>query len=505
MERSLRIYFTSDIHGYYSALDYATGEPASTGLVHCMAQFEKDENTLILDGGDTLQGSPFTYWLYGSSHREECVPAQLMNLAGYDFVTLGNHDFNYGPEALEQYLSKLAARCLCANVEGLAGVEKTAVVTLGNGLRIGLTGITSHFVKQWEPPEHLAGITVTDAFAAAQRALAELKAQQVDLTVCLYHGGFENDVATGEALSATGENQGWRICRELDFDVLLTGHQHQALENLRLFGTRTGQPPDRANRFLRMELSVSDTGAVTGRSVLVPAGDRIHEAAERFLLPLEKENAVFLDTAVGRLNRALEPEDPLEMALHGSPIAAFFNQIQLEASGADLSATCLDNQVRGFARDVTIRDIAASYVFPNTLKTVRVTRTVLKAALERSFAFFCLDSEGKPRISGDFLTPVFQFYNFDFLAGAEVTADLRREVGNRVVSIRFRGEELAEDQSLTLCLNSYRATGAGGYPLYAQCPLVRDQPTEIAQLIMDYVARHRSITVDETKWYRILY
>ncbi len=504
MERSLRIYFTSDIHGYYSALDYATGKPAPTGLVNCMTQFEKDENTLILDGGDTLQGSPFTYWLYGAP-RPECVPAQLMNLAGYDFVTLGNHDFTYGREALEQYLSALNARCLCANVEGLAGVEKTAVVTLGNGLRVGLTGITTHFVKQWEPTEHLAGITVTDAITAAKEALAALKAQQVDLTVCVYHGGFENDVVTGEPLSDTGENQGWRICRELDFDAVLTGHQHQPLENLRLFGTHTGQTPDRAKSFLKMELSVSDGGGVTGRSALVPAGNQPHPAGARLLLPLEQENSLFLGTAMGRLNRALKPEDPLNMALRGSPIAAFFNQVQLEASGADLSATCLNSDVSGFSRDVTVREIVANYPFPNTLKTLRVDRRVLKAALERSFAFFSLDSEGKPQISQDFLTPVFQFYNFDFLAGAEVTADLRREVGDRVLSIRFRGSELAEDQCLTLCLNSYRASGAGGYPLYSRCPLVRDQPTEIAQLIMDYVARHKSVTVDETKWYKILY
>lgn len=505
MERILKIYFTSDVHGCFSALDYAAGGSAPTGLVSCMAGFEKDENTLILDGGDILQGSPFTYWLYGSSHREEGVPARLMNLAGYDFVTLGNHDFNYGRETLERHLSQLNARCLCANVEGLAGVEKTAVVTLGNGLRVGLTGVTSHFVTRWEPPEHLAGLTVTDEFAAAREALAALKAQNVDLTVCVYHGGFENDLSTGAPLPDTGENQGWRICRELDFDVLLTGHQHRPLENLCLFGTYTGQTPDQGRRFLQMELTVGDGGTIGGRSSLVDAGNRVHTAGAALLSPLERENARFLDTALGRLDRALEPEEPLEMALHFSPVAAFFNQVQLEASGADLSATCLSAGIRGFGRDVTLRDIAASYPFPNTLRTVRVDRTVLKAALERSFAFFRLDGDGQPQISGEFLTPVFQFYNFDFLSGAEVTADLRRDVGDRVVSIRFRGEELPGGKSLTLCLNSYRATGAGGYPLYAKCPLVRDQPTEISQLIADYVVRHGQITVDSKKWYRILY
>ncbi|MDD5864377.1 MAG: bifunctional UDP-sugar hydrolase/5'-nucleotidase [Firmicutes bacterium] len=504
MNRNLTICFTSDIHGYFSALDYATGAPASTGLVNCMTAFPDDGNTLILDGGDTLQGSPFTYWLYHTDRDEECVPARVMNLAGYDFVTLGNHDFNYGKAEIQRYLRQLDAQCLCANVEGIPEVEKTAVVTLENGLRVGLTGMTSPFVNIWEKPENLAGITVTDAFDAAKTALEELKAAQVDVTVCLYHGGFENDVRTGEALSQTGENQGWRICRELDFDVLLTAHQHQSLENLRLFGTYTCQPPDRARQFLRMEVSVSDTGAVTAQSRLIPAGNVADSEAAAYLEPLERENAAFLDTAVGHLDRELAPESELNMALHGSPIANFFNQVQLEASGADLSVTSLNSGIKGLCRDVTIRDIVATYVFPNTLQTIRVNRAVLKAALERSCAFFRLDEAGNIGISEDFLKPIPQFFNFDFLSGAEVTADIHRKVGDRVVSIRYQGQELPEDRELTLCLNNYRASGAGGYPLYAQCPLVREQPTEIAQLIMEYVTRHREITVDKTNWFRIV-
>lgn len=63
MYRPFQICFTSDIHGYYSALDYASGKPAATGLAGCAGLFAKDGNTLIVDGGDNYEGSPFTYWL----------------------------------------------------------------------------------------------------------------------------------------------------------------------------------------------------------------------------------------------------------------------------------------------------------------------------------------------------------------------------------------------------------------------------------------------------------
>lgn len=504
MDRNLTICFTSDVHGYFSDMDYARGVPGTTGLSRCASTFPDDGNTLILDGGDTLQGSPFAYWLSQNPVEGAKVSARAMSLAGYDFVTLGNHDFNYGRKALESYLSHLEARCLSANVEGLPGVERTAVVKLQNGLRVGITGVTTHFVNLWEKPENLTGITVSDAFAGAAAALKELKQAGVDLTVCIYHGGFENDLTTGELLSDTGENQAYRICRELDFDILLTGHQHQPKAGLQLFGTHACQSPDRCRQYVRMEVTVSEEGNVTAHSRMADPGEPEPDLAA-FLAPLDEKNAVFLDQPVGELDIPLEPGDHMEMAVNGSVIANFFNQVQLEASGADLSATSLGNVVKGFNRQVTIRDVVATYVFPNTLKTIRVDRHVLKAALERSAEYFDLDETGTLQIGRSFLMPIVQHYNYDYLSGLEVTMDIRRPQGDRVISMLYKGKELEEDRQLTLCLNNYRATGTGGYPLYAQCELVKDQPTEISQMIIEYIDSRKSITVDKTRWLRVLY
>ena len=504
MDRKLTIFYTSDVHGFFAPTDYAANRRAPTGLANCSANFLRDGNTLILDGGDTLQGSPFTYWLYSRGAAPSRTLARLMNLAGYDFVTLGNHDFNYGTAELERYLEALDARCLCANVHGLRHVERSAVVRLENGLRVGLCGIVTPFVPHWEKPENIEGLRFSDAFAAAKEVLAELKAQNVDLTVCLYHGGFEADLDTGAPLSDSGENQGFRICRELDYDVLLCGHQHMPVENRRLFGTLCCQPPDKAREYVRMDLCVDSKGEIHGSSRLLPAGERTPPEAQALLAPLEQETAAFLDAPLGHLDVALPPAPPLERALHGSWIANFFNQVQLEASGAELSATCLANELRGFSAEVTVRDIVASYVFPNTLRTIRVDRRVLKAALERSAAYFALDENGAPCVSRDFLTPVIQHFNFDYISGIEAVADVRRPPGERILSIRYQGEELAEDRQLSLCLNNYRASGAGGYAVYADCEILREQTEEIAELIIRYVDRHREICVDKTVWLQVL-
>lgn len=503
MKKTLQIYYTSDVHGSFSPTDYATGAQTAPSLAACMAQFQKDGNTLVIDGGDTLQGSPFTYWLYHQKQGGACVPAQMLNLGGYDFITLGNHDFDYGRGELERFLSELDAQCLCANVEGIRGVRKTAVVTLENGLRVGLTGVTTAYVTNWEKPETMAGIRVTDAFGAAWSALGELHRQRVDVTVCIYHGGFEIDPKTGGRLSQTDENQGWRMCQELGFDVLLTAHQHMAAENLRISGTYACQPPDKARAYAHLTVTC-EGGHVQASSRLLPSGTEPLPAAIELLAPHEDELAAWLDTPVGSLDVPITVDDPLAQARDGSLLSNFTNQVQLAFSGADISAAGLAGGGRGLPQALTIRDIVSVYAFPNTLKTIRVRRAQLKAALERSMSYFSLADDGTIVSNPDFHKPIVQHFNYDSIFGLDVDADLRQPIGSRVTAIRYQGQELDEKRELLLCLNSYRASGAGGYPAYAGCPLVSEVPVELSELVMQYVQNNKSITVDQTRWLHIL-
>ena len=503
MDKKLTIYFTSDLHGYFSPLNYAAGTAADTGAANCMAQFENDGNTLILDGGDTLQGSPLTCYLHKNGMDAADVSAQVMNCGGYDFFTLGNHDFNYGPQVLSRYIKAMDAHCLCANVSGLEGVRDSAVVTMKNGLRVGLTGVVTHHINIWENPANLVGITVSEPLPAAKAALKKLREQNVDLTVCIYHGGFENDLNTGALLSDSDENQGYRLCQELDFDLLLTGHQHLAIAPRKLRKTFICQTPDKGRQFARLVLSVSEAG-MTMEGSLENAGSITLEEAAAILKPLDAAAGKWLDTPVGHLDQPLLPKAPIEMASEGSGIANFFNQVQLAASGADISCASLGNEVKGFRQDVTVRDVVATYIYSNTLTILRVDRGVLKQALERCASYFERREDGGLQVSQGFLKPKVEHYNYDYFSGIEVTMDVRKPLGQRVVSIRYQGQELSGEQSLTLCMNNYRASGTGGYDCYRSCQKVRELSTDISELIMDYVLEHGNIQVDKTRWLRVL-
>ena len=122
MEKTFQIYYTSDTHGHVFPVNYASNSPENAGLLNLASQVEKDGNTLVLDGGDALQGTPLTQ--YYLEHRGEY------------------HDFNFGYEALREYLEAMDGVCLCTNVEDLGGqlrIRPWAVHTLDNGLRIGIT------------------------------------------------------------------------------------------------------------------------------------------------------------------------------------------------------------------------------------------------------------------------------------------------------------------------------------------------------------------------------
>ncbi len=491
MKPELTIYYTSDTHGYVFPTNFIDDKTRPVGLMGMIPQFIKDGNTLILDGGDTTQGSPLTYYC-----RKQGLPgpmSRVMNAAGYDYVTLGNHDFNYGYEALYEYLSMLNARCLCANVRDKAGrlpIAPYAVHTLENGLRVGIVGIVTPWIMRWEREETLAYFEITDPLDAARKALGLLRGR-VDYTICLYHGGVEKDLNTGRLLSDTDENIACCLCEELDFDLLLTGHQHISMENRTYCGTHLAQPPANATHFLKAE--ASGKGSITSR--LMPSDAENLPPLYEEMQPLKAALDAWLDAPIGKLDKPLWPEGKLQMALYGTPIANLFNQVQLDASRADISCTSLGNEVRGFSDRVTVRDVVATYIYPNTLVVLQVDGRTLKAALENCASYFAISPQGEVSISRDFLEPKVAHYNYDFFAGMDYTFDLSRPVGQRVTVMIFCGEPIRDDQKFTLCMNNYRATGVGGYEAYLSCPRVREINTEMSELLLDYLAKQECVTV----------
>ena len=507
MEKTFQIYYTSDTHGHIFPVNYASNCPENSGLLNLAAQVEKGGNTLVLDGGDSLQGTPLTqYYLENRDQWPVHPVAAAFNAMGLDYFTLGNHDFNFGYEALRDYLRAMDGVCLCTNVEDLGGelrIRPWAVHTLANGLRVGITGVVTDFVNIWEQPQNLDRIRVTDAFQAARATCAALR-EQCDICVCIYHGGFECDLETGEPLTDSAENQACRLCRELDFDLVLTGHQHMRVDGVRFCNSFAVQPTYRAPHCCGITVTVEDDGSKRFESRIIPAEGKPLARAYDLLLPLEKRVQTWLDTPAGHLDLPLVSEDHLKAALNGSDLANFINTVQLEASGAQIASSALPNEFKGLPTEVTIRDVVSTYIYTNTLVVLEMTRPALKQYIERSAAYFDHDEDGNLCIADEFLRPKVQHYNYDFFSGIHYTIDARNPVGQRVTSIVLDGRELGEDEPVTVCVNSYRFCGTGGYDMLPRQKVAREVLTDVADAMIDYITSHPNIRVDTEKYCTVI-
>lgn len=503
-EKRLQIYFTSDVHGYIYPTDYRNPGEQDIGLIKCANRFEKDGNTLIIDGGDLLQGSPLDAFQHDSVGSAEPL-AEIMNVCGYDYVTLGNHDFNFGMAYLDSYLHRLQAHCLCQNILCEDGTVRFPwrIHTLENGLRVGMVGIVTDHVNLWERPENLTGYRIVDPLEAARHALCGMR-DKVDLTICIYHGGFERDLASGRVLSTSTENIACKICEELDFDILLTGHQHMSVPGQKYQNTFIVQPTDSGREFIHMTAVVRHGEKVITSETIPAGGVCPPRMLERFK-SLERGAQEWLDAVVGHMDAPLQPESPLEMAVKGSGLADFFNQVQMAMTNAQISVASLANEVAGLPQVVRRRDVLTAYPYTNTLAVLEVSGFYLRQALERSAEYFDLDEAGKPVISDRFLRPKVEHYNYDYYAGIDYTFDLRRPVGQRVTQLTYEGRAVQDEDSFTLCLNSYRASGAGGYTAYMHCPVRESMSEEMSDLILTFFRENPSVEVQKKGTMTLLY
>ncbi len=470
----------------------------------------KDSDVLVLDGGDSLQGTPMiTYYLEHSDSFSFHPVAEAFNAMGLDFYTLGNHDFNNGYDVIRDYVNALQGTLLIANVEDLRGEirhKKYVICTLASGLRVGITGVVTDHVNVWEQPANLTELRVTDPLSAADEMYKLMQQEGCDITICIYHGGYEEDLESHARLTDSRENIACEMCHKLNYDIMLTGHQHMAVPGLDLYGTWSVQPPANAERYIYLKGSFDEDHGLSCTSDLISVGDETDEAVKSVIMPLEELTEKWLDEAIGEFKDEIEPEDKLDIALHGSKVAALFNQVQLESAESDFSCTSIGNTEIGFKKHVSIRDIFAAYTFANTSEVKEVTADILKSALERCAQYLDLDTDGKPYISDVFMKPKIEHYNYDFYAGLDYAFDLRRPVGDRVVRMRMLdGTPLDPNKKYKLITSNYRATGTGGYEMIGKSKTVFSTADNVQDLLVDYVRRHHELVIPDNYKFEVLY
>ncbi len=494
-----KIIYTSDVHGQILATDYGKNKKSAMGLSRLKTYLQSlKDNYLLLDNGDFLQGSVMLD--YQRKFAEELPhPARTAyHHLGYDLINLGNHDFNYGFDYLKKVMAGLEEKVLCANImdeDGNPSFNPYKIKTLESGFKIGVIGLVTQYIPNWEKPDHIEGLDFLDAHETARRYVALLR-EKVDYLVVLYHGGFEKDLETGAPIGRdTDENQGYKIARIPGIDLLLCGHQHLPT----VHHSQTG------NIVLQTGANVSDFGEVRidienrhdGFNFKHSGALRKNTAAEdenllKALKPLEDRTQTYLDKPIGTTSLPMRITDPLTAREQKHPLFEWINRMQLKATGADISAASLPNNAPGFEATIHLRDIAANFVFPNTLQVLKVTGRQLKAALERTAEYFKLEN-GQLSVDESFLNPKEEHYNYDIYDGIDYTIDLTREKGKRLKTLTFKGIPVEDTQTFTLALNNYRAQGGGDYLMFKEAPLLKSYDISLFDLAATTLEQEKTI------------
>jgi len=497
-----QIMYTSDTHGRLSAYDFISKSCGSFGLSRFSSYVKDCEDPyLLLDNGDMLQGSPLLD--YARKNQLPCPVSAVFNTLGYRYLSPGNHDFNFGLEHLLSFQSHFSGTVLCANIykEGKPLFTPFVIHEIC-GVKVAVIGLTTEYIPFWERKEHVEGLSFLDGISTVEEILSVHRLRdRADLVVVLYHGGFEKDMKTGASFgNSTVENKGYGLIQIPGVDVLLTGHQH-------IPQVYTGADGRVA---LQTGFNATDAGVVD--VVMEREGDRfvlqslaaslirledypVDQEIEALLEPLVLETDRYLSEPMGTLTTDMRISSALMARERKHPLFQLINEIQLSLTGADISCASLPNETHGFPRELRRNDVAMNFPFENDLVVLEVSGRQLRQALEQNASYFSV-IDGKVGVSPQFLHPKVEHYNYDVYDGISYEILVGQPLGKRISSVFVGNAPLDDERLYSLALNSYRATGAGGFLVFQKARILQKLPVSYYELVCEYISAHPDLTVD---------
>lgn len=508
--KTITVLATSDIHGHLYPTDYRTHEERNFGLGKLAAMIREERRArpdlLLIDNGDLIQGSPLAS--YAVKNKAEIHPAVVaLNELGYDAAVPGNHEFNYGAGTLGRVVRNSLFPWLSAGIRmknsGEPAYGKPYLIKFIGEIKVALLGVTTHYIPNWENPEHIRGLEFHDALETVKEWVPRIRREErPDVMIVAYHGGFERNLETGEAAEKiTGENQGYAMCTEVDgIDVLITGHQHRFLTGM-VNGVAVVQPGCNGQALAKISVDlVREQGRwlISGKRTELLRPEPGMEADKAVLASsrdLEERTQAWLDEPVGRVDGDMRLSDPLSVRLKEHPFIELVNRVQMEYAGVDVSCTALLSEAsEGFGEVITRRDILTNFMYPNTLTVLRLTGRDIRAALEQTACYFAVDSDGKPAVNPAYLEPKPQHYNYDMWEGVEYTLNIARPEGSRLERLKYNGADLDDDMVLDVVMNSYRAGGGGDYEMFRGKEIIREIPIDTAELMEEYISKRGAVS-----------
>ncbi|WP_394843597.1 5'-nucleotidase C-terminal domain-containing protein [Pendulispora brunnea] len=519
---TLTILQTTDLHTNVMPWDYFSAKDAKTqGLakVATLVKRERTECSLLIDSGDTIQGTPLgTYYALKDNAPKHPMAAAMESLK-YDAMALGNHEFNYGLGVLNKFIGEVNFPVLGANVRKTDGSEafKPYVIKEVCGVKVGILGMVTPGVTTWERPENIPGLRFDNPLDTAKVYVPQLRAAGADVVVLSFHSGPDKQPpgnATDPAVWLTdystwtdrgnlpNENLAVQIAQQVPgIDVILSGHTHQPIPKMLIGDVILSQPNRWGSHLGKVTIGASKaSGAwkvVSRDSTLVPVTEDlpVDETVAAAAKSYHETTLAYVDAKIGT-SAALFPNG-FPARYTDSALADLINIVQEEAAEAnghkvDLSLAAVFSNNGGIPQgDVKLRDAYSIYVYDNTLYVMEITGDILRRALEKDALYFTtLDASKLPDQPAQCKAmPNGPDYNWDIYSKIEYTIDATKPEGARVTSLKFNGNDVTPTQKFTIAINNYRGGGGGGYDMFKEGTIVWKSADGVRDFVADYVTR----------------
>jgi 2',3'-cyclic-nucleotide 2'-phosphodiesterase / 3'-nucleotidase len=490
---------TTDLHSHIEPVDYFTNKPAALGLAKIATLIrairKEQPNALLLDAGDTIQGTPLGYYFAKDEPAKPNPMTLAMNALGYDVAAVGNHEFNFGLDYLwkvkrEAHFPILAANIKQTYTSGPQHFDPYIIKNVG-GVRVALVGFVTQSIPHWEVPANYKGYEFESIVTAARRVIPEVR-KQADVVVVIAHSGLgpdPDDKTPPEFLDIPGENQTLELANQVPgIDVILFGHTHNQLAERIVNGVLLTQPKNFGGSLARIDLDMTRTAdghwqIAAKHSTVIPvtADTPVDSQVAELAAPYEQATQAYLDTPVATSAKEMSGATA---RIEDEPLTDLIHTVQLEAGHADISmATMLFTGVKIPAGKVTTRQLAALYIYENTLYTMEMTGAQFRNALEHAAGVY----QQWPLPAGEQLH--LPNYDVDSAAGVNYTIDVRQPSGHRIMDLTYKGKPLDDKQKFHVAINNYRYAGGGRYDVYKGLPVTYRSTQEVRELIAEYLRR----------------
>lgn len=391
---------------------------------------------LLLDAGDTLHGLPVATVSQGESI------VRIMNSVGYDAMTPGNHDFNYGSARLTELAGMAEFPVIAANVlkeDGESLLPGTAIIEKNN-VKFGIFGLATPETVYKTSPNNVSGLTFADPVETARAQVAALEAEDCTIIVGLMHIGLDE----------TSEVTSRMIAEQVEgIDVIIDGHSHTVLESgLWVNNTLIASTGEYIENIGCIDIDAEGYAAATLLTQEDFGGSDVSIEVDALITQITAEQDEMLNVVVGQTSVLLEGTREVVRTAEsnlGNLAADAFRT----ATGADVALTN-GGGIRDSipAGDITKKQLVTVFPFGNYVVTMDVTGEQLAAMLENGVSRYP-DADGRfPQVSG---------MTFKF--------DPAQPAGSRVFDVKVNGEALDPARTYKLATNDYIAIGGDEYPL----------------------------------------